>query len=71
MTPADRLRFSAALLILLLWGGLLLEFYGTDEALNTATPVAFAAATFLFATPLFEARREKKRTRNGEPENGQ
>lgn len=68
MTSADRLRFAAALLILALWGGLLLEFYGTPDALNTATPVAFAAATFLFASPLFEARREKKRTRDGEPD---
>lgn len=66
MTTADRLRFTAALLILLLWGGLLLEFYGSPDALTTATPLAFAAATFLFASPLFEARREQKRTREND-----
>lgn len=69
MTSADRLRFGAALTILALWGGALLGLYGSDDTLNTATPVAFAAATFLFAAPLFEGRRERKRTRNGEKPN--
>lgn len=63
MTSADRFRFGVALLILLLWGGAVIGVYGDQQAVNTITPIAFAAATFLFASPLFEARRDRKRKR--------
>lgn len=63
MTSADRLRLGAALLILVAWFGLMVGAYGDKDMFNTATPVAFLAATFLLGSPLLEARRDSRRTR--------
>lgn len=63
MTSADRFRLAVALVILTAWVGLMVGAYGDKDMFNTATPIAFLAATFLLGSPLLEARRESRRTR--------
>lgn len=56
MTPADRIRYGAALGILLLWAGVVI--FSAKDTINAVTPAALGAATFLFATPVFARRRD-------------
>lgn len=63
MTTIDRVRVGVAIVILVLWAVVVLGVIGDKDALSTVTPVAFAAAAFLFASPLVEARIDSRRTR--------
>lgn len=52
-----------ALGILLLWGWLVIDARGNPSSATlvaTITPIALAAATYLFAVPILDARRKRK-----------
>lgn len=56
MTGEDRVRYGAALGILVLWAAVVI--FGDHETINAVTPAALGAATFLFAAPLVTHRRK-------------
>jgi hypothetical protein len=59
MTGEDRVRYGAALGILLLWAGVVV--FGDHDTVNAVTPAAIGAATFLFASPAFFKRKDERR----------
>jgi hypothetical protein len=65
----ENLALGVAVLILLVWGaGAVFAFYGEPryaDLLSTITPLALAAAGYLFATPLLN-RRNGKDTNHGD-----
>lgn len=50
MSVEDRVRYGAAIGILLLWAGVVI--FGDTTTKNAVTPAAIGAATFLFTSPL-------------------
>jgi hypothetical protein len=61
MNAEDRVRYGAALGILVLWAAVVV--FGDHETINAVTPAALGAATFLFAAPLV---RHKGKDKNGD-----